>query len=336
MRYKGINYDVGVEFNENFNSQPSFDKHIIERELRIIRDDLHCTDIRLSGTSIERLTIAAGIALKLNLGVWLSPQLHNKTAEQTLSYIIECSRAAETLRVAHPDKVKFIVGCELTWFMYGIMKGSTYERRLGNWLNLFKLIVTHNYSKKLNAFLDKVVPSVRHEFNGKITYAASPLEKVDWTPFDYIGLDYYRDKSNRQKYGKELKQFTSYNKPIIITEVGLCTYQGAQDKGALGHSVAYKDSDGKRKLKPGLIRDESLQAQELIDMLSILNANEVEGTFVFLFSWPTFPYDEKLDLDIASYSIVKSLKNTNGTTYSDMKWEPKKAFFALSKIYKKF
>jgi hypothetical protein len=337
LRYKGVNYDVGIDFNDHFNSRPTFDTDVIKRELQIIRDDLHCTDVRLSGTSIERLVSAGKIALELNLGVWFSPQLHNKSAEETAAYILESARALETLRVAYPDKVSFVVGCELTWFMKDIMNGETYEQRLGSKFNLFRLIVTRSYSKKLDAFLAKLVPAVRKEFRGKITYAGALLEKIDWTPFDFIGLDYYRDKSNRQKYGKELAGLRSYKKPIIITEVGVCTYRGAELKGALGHTIVYKAKDGRHKLKPGFVRDEAMQARELLDMLSVLDAYGVTGTFVFLFAWPAFPYSEdpSLDLDMASYSLVKSFKGKKNTTYSALGWEPKESFLALGAYYEK-
>jgi hypothetical protein len=45
----------------------------------------------------------------------------------------------------------------------------------------------------------------------------------------------------------------------------------------------------KRPLKKGYVRDEGVQTRELTEMLSILDREGVEGTFVFAFSSPTNP-----------------------------------------------
>src|SRR6059058_3259520 len=54
-----------------------------------------------------------------------------------------------------------------------------------------------------------------------------------------------------------------------------------------------------------------------------------KGSFVFNFASYNLPTDENpaFDLDMASYGIVKVLPDgEKGATYSDMPWEPKKAF----------
>jgi hypothetical protein len=85
------------------------------------------------------------------------------------------------------------------------------------------------------------------------------------------------------------------------------------------------------------VRDEGLQARELTDVLSILDGVGVDGAFVFTFVSPTFPYNEdpKYDLDMASYSLVKSYADKHGTTYPDMPWEPKKSFQAVADYFAK-
>jgi hypothetical protein len=67
------------------------------------------------------------------------------------------------------------------------------------------------------------------------------------------------------------------------------------------------------------VRDEALQARELTKQLGVLEAAGVEGAFVFTFVAPRNPYDEdsKYDLDMASYSLVKSYSDGYGTTYPD-------------------
>jgi hypothetical protein len=45
MRGNGISYDTGYIIKGR-NSREPFDPEVVERELRIIRDDLHCNAVR--------------------------------------------------------------------------------------------------------------------------------------------------------------------------------------------------------------------------------------------------------------------------------------------------
>lgn len=60
--------------------------------------------------------VAADQALKLGLEVWLSPEMWDKSQEETLAYITKAAAAAEKLRVQWLDKLVFLVGSELTLF----------------------------------------------------------------------------------------------------------------------------------------------------------------------------------------------------------------------------
>jgi hypothetical protein len=337
MKRKGINYDVGIEFFKEYMSRPSFDPKAVHRELEIIKNDLHCNAVRIAGTDPDRLMVAAEDALKQGLEVWLSPHLHDKTPEETLAYTIQCAEAAEALRRQWPNLV-FIVGCELTWFMQGIMKGDTFMERLGNPLAMLKLKWFGTHNKPLNAFLAKTNTAVREVFHGQITYASAPIEKVDWSLFDFVSLDYYRSAQNRNDYGERLKRHFTYGKPVVITEVGLCGYQGAQDKGARGFMIVDGSNPQQLKLNGDYVRDEAMQARELIDMLKIIEASGAEGAFAFTFVTPALVYSDnpKFDIDMAGYGIVKSYPaGKHGATYPDMAWEPKVAFKALAAYYAK-
>src|SRR5258708_4123563 len=116
MKRKGVNYDVGIEFSSDYVSRSLFDAQIIYRELEILQHDLHCNAVRISGTAIDRLVIAAEYALKLGLEVWFSPHLLEKSEQETLDYTLQCAIAAEKLRQQWPDLL-FVLGCELTLFM---------------------------------------------------------------------------------------------------------------------------------------------------------------------------------------------------------------------------
>jgi len=82
VRIKGVTYDVGRVLGENW--RPVFEPEVVRRELTIIKDDLHCNAVRICGLDISRLENAAGLALELDLDVWLSPELWNKSPERTL------------------------------------------------------------------------------------------------------------------------------------------------------------------------------------------------------------------------------------------------------------
>ncbi len=330
MRRKGVNYDVGIQFSPEYLSRPTFDLATVRRELAIIRDELGCNAVRISGTDPQRLIQAAECALALDLEVWLSPHLHDRPAPETLAYTVACAQAAEELRAASPRLI-FILGCELTLFMRGILKGDNVLQRLGSPLSMVKLRVLGAHNKPLNAFLARANAAVREVFHGQVTYAAAPIEAVNWDAFDYVGLDYYRAARNRDSYGERLTRHFAPGKPVIITEVGCCAYQGAEDKGPMAWAIL--DRDDRRRLDGPYVRDEALQAREVIDMLTIVDSSGVAGAFVFTFVAPALPHydDPARDLDLASYAMVKTCPTGHGRRYPDLPWEPKELFDAFAR-----
>ncbi len=97
-----------------------------ERELRIIRDDLHRTAVRVTGGDPERIELAAAFALDLGLEVWFSPY---------------------------------------------------------------------------------------------------PLERVDWTPFDFLSVDLYRSAETAEVFGAGVRELVAQGKPVAITEFGSATFR---------------------------------------------------------------------------------------------------------------
>ncbi|MGB8213103.1 MAG: hypothetical protein WCE68_06045 [Anaerolineales bacterium] len=85
------------------------------------------------------------------------------------------------------------------------------------------------------------------------------------------------------------------------------------------------------------VRDEQMQARELTDQLGILDNAGVDGAFIMTFVAPAAPThaDPPDDLDMNSYSLVKSYVDKHGATYPDMAWEPKESFHAVAEYYKK-
>lgn len=334
MKRKGICYDVGrVMMGENW--RPTFDPKIVHHELEIITHDLHCNAVRIGGLDLDRLMTATEDALKQGLEVWLSPEMWDKSQEETLDYLVKAATAAESLRKHWPQQLVLSVGSELTLFMQGLIEGHNLIERL-NHPTFWQNIKAGVHNKQLNAFLTSTNEAVREVFHGNITYMSVPFETVDWSLFDFVGLDLYRDTRIKDSYGNIVKRYFVHNKPVIIGEFGCCTYQGAEDAGGRGWGIVDINSMPLR-LNGHYIRDEDVQARELTDMLSILDGVGVDGAFVFTFVAPTSPYNEdpQYDLDMASYSLVKSYTDKHGTTYPDMSWETKQSFNAVADYFAK-
>jgi hypothetical protein len=389
MNRKGVCYDVGrVLLGANW--RPNFDTRVVNRELEIIKQDLHCNTVRICGLDIERLMVASEDALKQRLEVWLSPEMWDRSQEETLRYITKAAEAAEDLRQRWPEQLTFSLGSESTLFMQGIVEGNNFFERMNN-PSFWENVKAGKHNKPLNAFLAKGNEAVRQKFHGKVTYFSVPFETVDWSILDFVGVDLYRDARIKDMYGDLVKRFLVYNKPVVIGEFGCCTYQGAEKLGGIGFAVMFgmmadyldlnlslpKAFAEIIKIPPKVdghyVRDEGLQARELTDQLSILDASGVYGAFVFTFVSQTSPYNEdpKYDSDMASYSLVKSyaeketveqmMRQTarqgkellgvdidpkalaktagavgkHGATYLDMPWEPKESFRAVADYYAK-
>jgi len=124
LERKGVSYDVGRVMAGNW--RPDFDLKVVQRELEIVRDDLHCNAVRICGRDIDRLVMAAGMALRLGLEVWLSPELWDKSQAETLAYITKAAMAAEALRAQWPKRLVLLVGAELTLSYADDRHGMTY------------------------------------------------------------------------------------------------------------------------------------------------------------------------------------------------------------------
>ena len=360
MEIKGVSYDVGRMMAGNW--RPDFDPSVVQRELEIIRNDLHCNAVRICGLDINRLVTAAKMALQLGLEVWLSPEMWDRSQAETLAYITKAAAAAESLRVEWPGRLVLLAGSELTLFMQGIMPGRNLTERMGQ-PSFWEDVKAGKHNAPLNAFLAKANAQVRQVFHGQVSYAALIWEAVDWSRFDFVGVDHYRAARIKERYAEMLRPLFATGKPVVITEFGCRTYRGADTRteGMGGDIVDYRPNlrvvyrmaanairsrlTGKQFLPPRMqlkkgnyVRDEEMQARELRDQLGVLGRAGVHGTFIMTFLSPTAPYNENphLDLDMNSYSLVKSYEHgRHGTTYPEMAWEPKEAFRAVADFYQR-
>ena len=127
MRGKGICYDTGF-FNRGVSTHEPFDPEVVARELRVIRDDLHCNAVRITGGDLERLKTAASSAAAAGLEVWLSPFTTDLTADELLDFLAGCADHAERLR-RQGAGIVLLTGSELTMTNRGIVPGETFEDR---------------------------------------------------------------------------------------------------------------------------------------------------------------------------------------------------------------
>jgi hypothetical protein len=340
VRAKGITYDTGFERNGEL-SRAQFDAVTAERELRIIRDDLHCTAVRVTGGDPARLELAAACAAELGLEVWFSPYPLELTTDEMLTLFADCAERAERIR-RQGAEVVFVTGAELSLMNEGFLPGASMADRLDLLLDDHDRLPerVREVSARVDEFLRTAVALVRERFAGKLSYAAIPLERIDWTPFDFVGVDLYRSAEVAERFADGVRTLVAQDKPVAITEFGSAAYRGAGDAGARAMEICVLDevTGAPLRLDGEYERDEAGQAAYLRELLEIFDAAGVDSTFVFLFALESFPHrpegDPRDDLDMAGPGIVKVFEDRLGETYPDLPWEPKAAFHALADYHR--
>jgi hypothetical protein len=344
----GVTYDTGIVFSGpgySVPTRPKLDLATAERELQIARDDLHCNAVRLIGRDVDRLVQVAERAVALGLEVWLSPALWGRPLDETLRYCVSAAGRAEELRKLHPDRFVLVLGSELTLFMEGIVPGRDFAGRTREAITRMKA-GDHSANDRLNDFLGRASTAVRGVYHGPLTYASLVWEEVNWDRFDLIGVDHYRDARIKDRYAEMLQPLLALGKPVVNTEFGMRTYRGAESEGTLGFGVADQMRVGlhqlplvgrfvRERLNGDYVRDEAMQARELTETLTILDAAGVDGAFVaeFVTAAATFSDKPRYDLDMNAFALVKTYRHGKGTTYPDMTWEPKQSFHAVANYY---
>jgi hypothetical protein len=256
--------------------------------------------------------------------------LPNADQATTLAQIAETARVAEDLRRMGQACV-LVVGCELSVFMAGILPGATHAERLALLSDPARLMSEVSAAgldpqEAFAAFLRSAVDAARAVFRGQVAYASGLWEAVDWSRFDIIGVDAYRDAGNRATYAESLHALARHRRPVAITEVGCATYRGAADAGGLAW-MALERRAVPRRLRDGIVRDEQEQAGELATLLAIVESSGIEGAFIYTYIAPSYPSssDRDYDLDAASYALVRS--------WPDGRIEPKAAYQAVADVY---
>jgi hypothetical protein len=341
MRAKGMTYDTGFVRHGEI-SRTRFDPRVVRRELAIIRDDLHCTAVQIIGGDPDRLELTARYAADLGLEVWFSPYPLELATEEIMALFADCAERAERLRAGGAEVV-FVTGVELSLMNPGFMPGDNVADRLGRLLSEpsdRRRERLAEVSTLINDFLRGAVAGVRQRFQGPVTYAAIPVERVDWTLFDIVSVELIRSADVAAQFRAGVRSLVAGGQPVAITGFGAATYRGAGDRGGRAMEILQYDQDTgvPARLDGQYVRDEDGQAAYLDELLEVFDSEGVDSTFVFLFALENLPHrpdgDPRHDLDLASPGIVKVLDaGRHGAAYPDMTWEPKAAFAAVARRY---
>ena len=317
LAIRGIDYDTGTNYAAGGGlSRPLWRRDLVTSEIRAIRHQAHANTIGLFGSRIDRIMEATDIALDHDLDVWWQPRLIDGDRQQTVEFLAEVAETAEALRSRAPTLV-LNVGCEFTIFSTGIVPGATHLERAARLASPRSWPLVPHYNRRLNHVLAEAADVARSRFGGRITYGAGQWERVDWSPFDLVGLDYYRMRHNHAGYARRLRRFHRWGKPVVITEFGSGSYRGAAQKGPMSHDVI--DISGPTpRLNGTYVRDEQVQAQQLCELLDIYEAEDVSGAFAFEFIDPYNPHSPDPNLD----------------EHHPYHWEPKAAFHAIAARYR--
>jgi hypothetical protein len=305
---------------------PGADADVVQRDLRAIAEDLHCTTVMLIGTDTASQMAAAEYALEIGLDVYIRPYVESRPRAELLTHLEATAQAAEELRQRYPDRVTLLIGSEFSLTSRGMLPGRWIFLRvqvLVRWRRFFDRRIT----RKLGVLIRAALATARREFHGPITYAAGSWEQVDWSGFDLVGVNLYRFGNDPAGYAERLDELiVESGKPVVVTEFGCGSFVGAERRGP-GSFLIVNWFASPPRIKEGHVRDEGTQAAYLEDLITLYSERGVHGCFVYTFAMPDFPHspDPRLDLDMAGFGVVKILDPTH--------WEPKAAFWSVARLY---
>ncbi|MEU8332884.1 hypothetical protein [Micromonospora sp. NPDC048839] len=300
----------------------------LRRDMRAIRETLHCTTVMVIGTDTRTQMEAARSALDVGLDVYIRPYVADRPRREVLAHLTATATAAEELRVEYPGRVTLLVGSEFSLTSPGMVPGPRVFIRLQvlvRWRRFFDRRIT----RKLNALLGAALPIARAAFHGPVTYAAGFWEKVDWSGFDLVGVNLYRFGTDPAVYQQRLRALLhEADKPVVITEFGCGAHLGAERRGPGSFRIVNWFAQPPQ-VRDGHVRDEPTQAAYLAELIDLYAAHGVHGCFVFTFVMPDFPHhpDPRRDLDMAGFGVVRIPSD------DPSRWEPKEAFHQVARRY---
>ncbi|HZM75867.1 MAG TPA: hypothetical protein VFC19_09085 [Candidatus Limnocylindrales bacterium] len=100
MRAFGINYDTGFVSAGSTTHEP-VEPETVRRDMRVIREELHCDAVRVTGGVQDRLELAARFAAEAGLEVWYCPFTNGLDRDGLMAFVLdgaEAGRAAAAQR----------------------------------------------------------------------------------------------------------------------------------------------------------------------------------------------------------------------------------------------
>lgn len=318
---RGVNIDVDATI---------FDLDYVRTQIAALRDDMNSTAVLIVGSDHDRLIDAATVAADTGLIVWIEVRQFEADGAATLEFLEWVAYDAETLRAEHPDaEIGISVGCELSLFMAGIVPGADFLER-GQEFTTGAPADIERYNQQINEWLGRAVSTLREFFGGRLTYTSEQSEQIDWTPFDVVGVDLFRDSYNAANYSDLVRGFASRGKPLMITEFGCCTYVGADELGGMGFMVQDLETG---EITPGTVRDEQVQADYLAELLDVYETEGVQGAFVWTFIEPPEPGQTEAGEDLG-FSVVRTWGLDADRPYETTgHFEPKASFRLLAERF---
>ncbi|WP_327685799.1 abortive phage infection protein [Streptomyces sp. NBC_00467] len=327
LTYRGVCYEVG----EGETPGTAWSTARMRHDMRAIRNDLHASSVLIGGVGVDRLTSTASEAVERGLHVWLQPTLGDRPEADILEHVAEAGRHAERLR-RQGARIHLSVGCEFVLFVPGIVPGDNAVERTEN-------LLSGNFdpelmARRLRAFTARAAAVGRSVFRGRLTYAAAQDEQVDWSLFDIVGIDYYSSHPRRADHVREISRYLRWGKPLAMLEFGSCTFLGAPEQGGMGWNTVDYSKDPP-EIRGDLVRSERTQAAYLTGVLDVFESMNLYAAMAYTFVTPDAPHrpEPRYDLDMASYSIVKAIRDRAEDPASGWHWEPKESFHALARQY---
>ncbi|GLY51011.1 hypothetical protein [Lentzea sp. NBRC 102530] len=329
----GVCYDTGVLHAVGAPlSRARWSRPQLEREIGLIAD-LRCPSITAFGTDLGRLAETTDVALRRGIRVFVQPRLYDHPQSEVLEHMAEAARTAEQKR--HGDNVTFVTGCEHFLFTPGIIPGDSFLERIAT---IPSITDWAGVIRRFREFVVKAVEVSRREFHGRITYGAAAGADADWNDwslFDLVGLDYYDHCETDAEYTTDLDEYRRWNKPLMILEYGCCTFTGAAKAGGMGWDIVDWEVEPP-VVKPGFERNEREQADHVARMLRVFAAQpDVEGSHLYSVISPDSPHHPTCrdrDMDMASYSLFRTIRERFDDENSPYRLEPKKAWHAFQRF----
>lgn len=297
---KGITYETGIKWSDKWPSSSRMQlvkltPDQIDRELEIIRDELGCNAIRITGDNNTELLKVTQMASNRFKEILISPRYIDADMGTTISKLCGLAKNVETLRRRSNSTIIFVIGNESTYETRGVMSDlPTFYERLDEFMQLSSEAYQkkkEQWDKTLNDFLKRGISELRRVYGGKVTYSAAPQEGINWNElgFDVIGLNEYLsyDWQTEEQYIERIKSSKSIGKPVYNTEWGSCTFKDALMYGGIGWKYGADKT-----------YDQEAQADAIERQLEIFNTIGIDGCFLYSF------IETKTD-DATSYGIMK-------------------------------